>query len=156
MDQWKAKLEANEKALKQALEEPTEDASSPQRNRYLITNRAGVSHARRILPPSRGVPGAKGYVSDADQLYDPTEAKIAREEWRKWVDEKQQLIHDHNVEKAKLLAELHVLRRAVDPKSRELLNEKETMVRLNAELEGYAVDSSIQLQNMQVKQLKYQ
>jgi hypothetical protein len=76
---------------------------------------------------------------------------VSRDDWRKWVDEKQRMIRSHNKEKTDMLLEMKRLRKLLDPRNRDVLSDNQNMYRANVQLEEHSINANIRLDTLTVR-----
>jgi hypothetical protein len=75
----------------------------------------------------------------------------SRDEWRKWIDEKQHMIRAHNKEKTDMLLELKRLRKLLHIQSRDgVISDNQNMFHANMQLEQHTIDSNIRIDTLTV------
>ncbi len=75
---------------------------------------------------------------------------VSREEWRRWMDEKNKLISAHNQEKADLVNELRALRKSLSPQASALFQELQLGEQQRASLEEQVVRVTMDLEGVEV------
>jgi hypothetical protein len=89
---------------------------------------SGVSHSTTIIKKLGGdVPDSQDVKVIADREFNNADrdgdGRISREEWRKWIEDKHNLIQEHNHVKSMLMEEIRILRRSMNPQSQQTFEE---------------------------------
>ena len=92
--------------------------------------------------------------SSADEYPAGDHPSVSKQEWRTWVDEKHQLIVNHNHEKAELIAELRTLRQSLNPNTERVFSDLRRFETVKETLENELINVQMQADNFQVSEMR--
>jgi hypothetical protein len=162
-------------ALKAVIEQKDEVINQLYNQLSDLQDKVNTSHSvqHSLFSPSTSVSGKGGkqtpkelqvladrefYAADKDG-----DGRISREEWRNWIQDKHNLIQEHNEVKTVLMNEIKNLRKALGPQAEQIYNEvkrhdevrsKQEEELVNVHIENDRLKSEINLLNQKMKDLE--
>lgn len=80
------------------------------------------------------------------------DGRISREEWRNWIQDKHNLIQEHNQIKNSLMNEIKTLRKALTPTTEKAHEEIKRLEDHKKQLDDQVITSHIEIDRLQVRQ----